>query len=398
MSNVSVRVAHDDELETVGALRVQSYGFSPRHGDDAAAYIRRSGLTDRVLVAVDGSAVVGSLVVLPFGQFWRGRPVPTGGIGGVVVRPESRGRRIGVALLEAACAAMRERSEVLSVLGPATMPIYRACGWEMGGRHRVERVPTADLARLPATSTRERAATSADHDAIKRVYLRGASARNGMLARPAFVWDQRLAPRPGRYIYVVERDADVVGYVIYLQHKRGDQPGYLLTIEDLGAGDWDAECTLWRHIGAHRAQVSHALVHAPTDALALQLHEQQLESVWSQNWMLRVVDAPGAMRARGFPAGLSLRVPLTIVDNLISANTGDWVLEVDDGRGMLTRATSGAATGPALTSSGLAALYSGFASTAVLASGALLAGGSSEDRAALDAAFAGQPALYNDDF
>ncbi len=390
-----IRVAGDGDLDAYGALRVQCYGFPPGHGAESAALIRGAGLADRVLLAVDGAAIVGALVVLPFGQFWRGRPVPTGGVGSVVVLPERRGQGVGVALMDAACRAMRSRGEVLSVLGPATMALYRSCGWEMAGKHGVQRVPTADLAQLAPTSLRERAATPDDHDAIKRVYLHAARPRNGMLARPAFVWSTRLAERPGRYAYVVERNGTVDGYVIYTQHKRGDQAGYHLIVEDLAAGDWESECALWRHVGAHRAQASHAIVHAPTEALALNLREQALEWVWSQHWMLRVVDLAGAVRARGFPLGLTASVPLTVIDDQVASNRGDWVLDVGDGRGAVTR---GAGGGPVLTANALAALFSGFASTAVLSSAGGVVGGAANELATLDAAFAGQPAVFNDDF
>ena len=108
-------------------------------------------------------------------------------------------------------------------------------------------------------------------------------------------------------------------------------------------------------------------------------------------WMLRVIDAPAAIAARGFPAAVSLIVPLAINDNARPANSGRWTLTVTDGRGVLDRVTPSAVrAGPPLTlgARGLAALYAGTPVTTLRQAG-LASGGSAEHDAALDAAFAG---------
>ncbi len=51
--------------------------------------------------------------------------------------------------------------------------------------------------------------------------------------------------------------------------------------------------------------------------------------------MLRVVDAPAAIAARGFPAATSLTVPLRIADETRPANSGRWQLTVAGGAGTL---------------------------------------------------------------
>src|SRR4029450_7408252 len=49
--------------------------------------------------------------------------------------------------------------------------------------------------------------------------------------------------------------------------------------------------------------------------------------------MLRVVAAPAAIAARGFPAATSLTVPLRITDETRPANCGRWRLTVGGGAG-----------------------------------------------------------------
>jgi len=130
-------------------------------------------------------------------------------------------------------------------------------------------------------------------------------------------------------------------------------------------------------------------------------------------WMLRVVDAPGAIAARGFPPAVSLSVPLVISDRDRPANSGRWQLFVSDGKGSLIQngpvsspATAASApdgghpgTGgsPALTvgARGLAALYAGTPVSTLRLAG-LAAGGAQDADAALDAAFAATPFMVDE--
>jgi hypothetical protein len=130
--------------------------------------------------------------------------------------------------------------------------------------------------------------------------------------------------------------------------------------------------------------------------------------------MLRVVDAPAAIAARGFPAATSLTVPLRITDEARPVNSGRWRLTVADGAGTLdplgpdgtagpasTAGTAGPAStastaGPAITlgARGLAALYAGTPLVTLRQAG-LAAGGTAADDAALDAAFAATPYMLD---
>ena len=121
--------------------------------------------------------------------------------------------------------------------------------------------------------------------------------------------------------------------------------------------------------------------------------------------MLRLLDAPAAIAARGFPA-TDLAVPLQITDDLLTANSGRWELTVRAGTGRLWRhrtdpgSSSPAAASPdgqvplALDARGLAALYAG-TPVATLRRAALAEGGSPDADAALDGAFAATPFMLD---
>ena len=117
-------------------------------------------------------------------------------------------------------------------------------------------------------------------------------------------------------------------------------------------------------------------------------------------WMLRLVDAPSAIAARGFPPAVSVSVPLEVRDEARPGNAGRWQLTVDDGKGALVAdgaVSSAAAAAGALTIGprGLAALYAGTPAGTLRRSG-LASGGSPDDDAALDAAFAATAYMLDD--
>src|SRR4029077_10693521 len=130
-----------------------------------------------------------------------------------------------------------------------------------------------------------------------------------------------------------------------------------------------------------------------------------------KSWILRLLDAPAAIAARGFPA-TDIAVPLQITDDLRPVNSGRWKLTVRAGTGRLVRdrtdtdAASPPAASPdggnqqrgpalALGARGLAALYTG-TPVATLRRAGLAEGGSPDADAALDGAFAATPFMFED--
>ena len=62
--------------------------------------------------------------VYPFGQFFGGRSVRAGGVAGVAVAPEARGRGHAQRVMRASIADQRVRGEANSILDPATTSLY----------------------------------------------------------------------------------------------------------------------------------------------------------------------------------------------------------------------------------------------------------------------------------
>jgi predicted acetyltransferase len=339
-------------------------------------------------------------------QWWVGREVPCAGIASVKVAPELRGRGVGRRLMTAALETAADRGYPLSALFPATMPIYRSLGWELAGGKYQATIPTRSLWTLAAPDKDAVTAAPADpsvpdvrragpEDAARIIAIIGRSHQAARDAGP-LTWDEgpfrQWLARPDLYSYLAGDD----GFAAY--RWGGDGPHAEVFVERVHAVTPESLRALWAVIASHSsvARTVTALT-APNDPFWWLTAERDATITKRSMWMLRVIDAPAAITARGFPPAVAAAVPLEINDLARPANSGTWQLEVADGKGALTPAASAAARGAALTlgARGLAALYAG-TPVATLRLAGLAAGGAPDADAALDAAFAATPYMVDD--
>ena len=361
----------------------------------------------RCLAAFDGDRLVGTAFYLDMRQWWYGRPVPMAGVASVMVAPEHRGQGAGRALMTALAALMTERGYPLAVLFPATMTIYRSLGWEIAGHRHEVVLPSRALGSLPRGDVKAaRIRRPGPDDAAEVLEVIGRAHRDARDCGPV-TWDEATMRRwlthpgsyadRGRYAYLAED-----GFLAY-HWRRGHEE---IFVDRLVASTAETTAALWA-VAASNASVAETVraVVGPSDPLWWMLREQDANIAERESWMLRLLDAPAAIAARGFPA-TDLAVPLRLADDLRPANAGRWELTVRSGRGSLTRYRTGqvhapddpaSPGGPALElgARGLAALYAG-TPVATLRRAGLAAGGTPAADAALDAAFAATPYMLDD--
>jgi predicted acetyltransferase len=392
-------VRPDDDLDAQFDLAERSFGPGSRAGRDQ----RRRAVADpiaagRTLGAFHGDRPVGAASFHDMRQWWCGRAVPMAGVASVKVAPEDRGRGVARRLMTALLDEVAARGHPLSALYPATMPLYRSLGWELAGVRDTAVIPTRSLRDLmppdpvvlaadpdvAAGSARLLRAAPADAEAVISVIGRVHQAARDC---GPITWDvasvaSRLAD-PDLYAYLSDD-----GFLIYRWHHGNDA----LFVEGAEAISAPAQRVLWAHVGSHASIADRVFARVgPADVFWRLTRERDGDVHHRSMWMLRVVDAPAAIAARGFPAAVSLAVPLAIHDDARPANSGRWALTVTDGRGVLDPLTpSGARADPPLTlgARGLAALYAG-TPVSTLRQAGLAAYGSPADDAALDTAFAG---------
>lgn len=381
-SIMDIRALASDETDAVRDIRGRAFGPVPDElWRRRLPAVRPSFDTGRQFAGFEDGAVVATGAVHEMTQWWHGRAVSLGGVSGVAVAPEERGRGLGrrmVADLLERCAAF---GHPLAMLYPATTPLYRSLGWEhAGAQHHVE-ISTEALRSVAAERVPVRRPGPEDAAEVAAVIGRAhASALDcGPVGWTEARW--RGALTGDDYVHLAGDG--------FLSYRWADGNG-AMEVTRLVASSEATLRALWAIVGSGSSTAETVRACAPPmDPVLWMLGERKYETVHRSQWMLRVVDAPAAVAARGYPAGVTAGVPLRIDDPQRPANTGDWRLEVAGGEGRLERSAA-RADAVRLGPRGLAALYAGVPVPTLRRAG-LMAGGDGGDAAGLAAAFAATP-------
>lgn len=348
MPDYTIAPPNDGEHETLRAIIGRSLHFPA----PAMAYWYEGIGAEHFRAIRAGGNAVGGLGILRMGQWYGGRAVPVAGISAVGIAPEWRGRGAASTLLRASLQELHAEGMPLAALYPSTLPVYRKAGFE-----RAAQIITYDvlLAILDARTPLDIVPANPDDAAIRALYARAVAGRNGALDRHPFVWQRTLAPFGlDAQMYRFVRDGATEGYVAYAQEGRSDP----LTVLDWACLTRDAMRTLLGFLAGHRAMIASARLRGgPQEPLLHLLAEPRATVARRLELLLRMLDVPGALAARGYPPHLRADLHLAVEDDLLPENTGRFVLRVADGRGTVERGGAGTFD---LGIRALASLYSGF--------------------------------------
>ncbi|MCT2582940.1 GNAT family N-acetyltransferase [Actinophytocola gossypii] len=360
----SYRQGDDAELYQLGRL---AFG-GPREPEPDMLWSAQPGWTG--LVAERDGAIVGSVKVREYRQFFGGAAVPMGGLANVAVHPHARGGGVATAMLDAVLPHMRERGQVISALFPSVPPLYRTRGWEQTGDYERATLRSEALALLgkPAKRPVMRRATRDDLPALADAYRSVASTVDGMLDRATAAFQPEKVLDLDIVDIVPGVDGSVLGYV------SADRPdGERLLCHDLVARDRDTALGLLASLGSWSGlldEVSLRIVDPAWWQLLVTL--PVLHDVRNHPWMLRVVDLPAAVAARGWPAATALRpssVDIEVVDEHAPWHSGRHRLVVEDGTVTCEPGGTGAVR---LQARALGPWFAGSADTAMLRRAGLL--------------------------
>lgn len=299
----------------------------------------------------------GALIQYPMGQYYGGRRVPMTGIGAVGTLPAERGGGVATALMCECIRDIRAAGVPLSVLYPATLPLYRRAGYEHAGSRMRVKVPIAKIG-IRERELELRDATEEDRPALRELHERIVRHRNGHLSRNEYLWSRVWSPvrSPARG-FVVEEDGAIEGYLFFTR-SANEELFQKLTLTDFVAATPRAARRLFSFLGDYSSLGDAVLWHdGPGGPLMQFLPRVSFEVSVHMHWMLRIVDVAAALEARGYPLGLEGELHLAVEDPVIPENTGKWLLRVADGSGTVEPGGRGELR---LGERGLASLYSSY--------------------------------------
>ncbi len=374
-----------DDLDELLDLSVRAFGpMPPPRRERMLARCAAAIAERRYLAAFAGTRMAAAAGFHRTSQWWLGRDLPMAGVFGVAVAPEDRGRGIGRALMTALLDHIAAAGYPLSMLYPATMPIYRSLGWELAGHTYAAAIDARSLHTITAPRTAAlRRATPDDAAAVRRIH---AEVHAGARECGPISWDDAVVSQ-----WLLDDDlfsylaAD--GFVAYRWLGGHGE----IHAERVLAGSQETSRAVWALLASSSSVASTVRVRVgPAEPFGIMMRERDLQLTSDDQWMLRVVDAPAAVAGRGFPAGLQVAAALRLQDAACPGNQGDWTLTVGGGKGTLERCRTAAADPLALGARGFAALYAG-TTLPVLRRSGLATGGDAGTDALFDAAFAAQP-------
>lgn len=383
-------VARDVDLAPLGAILAVSFGLVP---DGAAGWFDKIG-HENIRVIRDGDDVVGGLLLIPMGQYYGARSVPTMGIAGVGVSPGSRGRGIASELMRGAMRELKRGGVALSALYPASIPLYRRAGYELaGGTWRFE-LAARDLPKSPP-SYAVRTFEPADEAQVRDVYAAHVRTRNGWLDRGPYVWERTRrvwegVPTRG---HVLVSGSRIDGYVFYRQKMVG--VALELRVSDMAARTPAAYRDVISFLAAHKSLADRVMWYGGIDDPWLALfRDRHYELRLHHHWMLRVVDVRAALEARGYPSEADTSLTLELRDDVLRKQSGSYRVRVSAGRATVR---DGGRGGVELDVRTLASVYAGHLDMQTAARLGL-ARGSARAIARAAMVFGGPPPSMNDLF
>ncbi len=385
---------NDDDRRRFARLSEYAFWDEPPANPDIG-WLDASG-GNVIRLARSGETVIGGAIVTPAGQWFGGRPVPAALIGAVSVAPEHRRGGIGKRLVADYLRVARDAGLAISTLYPASYGLYHWAGYEHAGANLRYELPLTTLAMMrPADDgivVREHEGDSAP---LRAAYGAQARQTSGQIQRPEGFWGGPLTDdRQAVHRYVAERDGEVVGYVIFTQRTPPGE-GKRIEIRDFVATSRAASRALLAFLATHWANVGTIRFWGGiSDHRLLGLPGRGLKPVEVDPWMVRILDLPAALTARGYPTSVTAEWQLDYTDAQLPENTGRWVVRVDGGKATVSPGGDGRIRA---TVRGLSGLFSGAYPAEAMADPSQLVA-SDDDLASLTQAFAGPSPWMDDHF
>ncbi|MCS6813928.1 MAG: sterol carrier protein domain-containing protein, partial [Cyanobacteria bacterium] len=134
------------------------------------------------------------------------------------------------------------------------------------------------------------------------------------------------------YAYLLGHLDHPEGYLVMKQHRDGSNS--IIQVRDWALLTPAAVHTFWTFLANQRSQCDVVRWQsAAIDPLSLVLPEPSAHVDHADCWLLRLINLPLALEQRGYPPHIEAELHLSVFDDLLSPNNGNFLLIVTGGRG-----------------------------------------------------------------
>ncbi len=328
----------------LGAHSFPWVGASQQEWEDRLTDSPLGGLAD-LWVGEEEGRIVAACRLYALRQWIGRREIPVMGLGMVAISPTARRRGLAGKLIASAFDHVRERGDLASVLYPFRTSFYRKLGYGLAGEIQQYRVPPAALEDDPGRARVSVVATDEDRAALGAIYDRWAPRQTGQMARPPRAWEQVWQKGTRHAVLHREEDGTPSGYALFHYANDPAKGARAVEIEEIVWLGRPARTALYGWIASLADQWDQVVYRAhPDEGFPEHLSETRFATNEGPRWhywfpaattmygpMFRLLDLPGAWRSRRVRSGPALRVALEVHDPLITANSGEWLLRLEDG-------------------------------------------------------------------
>lgn len=333
---MEIRRLSDHDLADYERAMREAFGSSPLR--PALWSLERA--TPYALGAFDEGALIATAASHPLALRLGERTLPAAGVCDVTVALPHRGRGLATRMMRELLTRQSDSGALFSLLYPAAPAIYRPLGYAIVAQRDAVRIPSADLLRARRSQALRGRILDPEDDRSRAEALeaatRGLNGVVGPLARPTGATVDLVIEGPAESEEAPSSD----GIRAFTRFTR---EGATLTCDFLHSLDAEA----WEH--------ALALLASHTGIDTVEIYGAPHDSAW--HWlsanaslgarvtpMARVLDLAAALEARPWSEGISGHWRFAVRDGLFSANTGVFVLELDDGRARAHRESANPGT------------------------------------------------------
>ena len=289
--------------------------------------------------AFDGDRMVAVAGGRDLRQWWGGREVEMCGIWSVATLPEARGSGLASGAVGQLLREAREAGQPISALYPATLRPYRGLGYELAGSYVQHELALDDIPRGPSGPL---AVTEYDPmedlPDVRACYREAMRHHNGPVdSDDERWWPQRVmgahSPDDSHRAVVTRGPRGVEGYAAFVHRDtEGDlDVAFLLECTHLVASTLEGLASLLGYFRGFRGLGTLVrFTGPPAEPLAMLVEEQRVRPHWTFRWMLRLLDVPAALEARGYPP-VDGSATIAVEDGMFAENRGPWRIEATGG-------------------------------------------------------------------